>query len=323
MEIAAYTAAGSLTHSYMAQVAEVLGNYIESGDDINFTVQELTGGGGAVAANYTYNTQPDGTLMAYGDLQTLASNIFVEPEIVNYDLAEFDYVSQIRQTTTAIVVNPRTTDVEEHWDWTWDDLIENAEDLRIASCGSQHRMSAVTRALFNHPDLDAEVLENNLIFYGCGGEARPAVERGEVDVFLPGFSSAWGTPEFYKTQFVITDSGDEGYYNDLMGVTDGQATTLDEAQETFPQEVIDLMKVVASTHQVTYLPPDVPASIYDRWVEGMAATLDSSEMDEFVESVDDAFAFNPMTGQELQELTDTYVSTLQENEEDIITLFSG
>ena len=144
-------------------------------------VDNMTGAGGIIAANYLYNVaKPDGlTIGAWAAplvLQQIMGN-----EAIKFDGRKFGYLGVPSPYDTVCTFNDKSG-VSNVSDW-----FAAKRPMKISSIGPGTSTSDIPKLLKAALNLPLEVIEG----YKGGADARLAVESGEVD----GYCGSWQTVE--------------------------------------------------------------------------------------------------------------------------------
>ncbi|MDX1746574.1 MAG: hypothetical protein R3324_11605 [Halobacteriales archaeon] len=155
-------------------------------------------------------------------------------EEANYDVREFDSFYQILGDTRAMLVNHRTLPAEDHFDLTWGEFRDYAEDEGpiVGGWGNAiHKM--IMEAL---RQWDPVLNEDNfrLVRVDSGGELRTGMQRGDIDLHNGSFPTNFiGRNEFYYTQWVYVDPGRQpALWESIKDVQPETAPTSSPEQKT-------------------------------------------------------------------------------------------
>jgi hypothetical protein len=308
-------------------------NYMEENDsypgDITTSVTNRTGAQGVVLMNELYNnTEPDG-----GGLGSMRVNSAIVNQIgadqANFDLSDLRAVVRFSADTRALQLNPRTTPVEDHFEMTWEDFQNLAEERTLRfpySNSAQLVFASYLRA--NDPVLN----EDNWEFVGVGGgsAARAAVQRGDLDGYFGSYVSNISTRnDSYYTQFcMVNPQATPDFYEQIGEVLPETSATADREDKTlannegaiitnttYPEDAAKTVAQIVNDHHIGWLPAETPDEIYDIHAEAFGEAADS---DAVAESVADTFSapdHNPLAGQAVQDVADAKFEALAENDE--------
>jgi tripartite-type tricarboxylate transporter receptor subunit TctC len=151
--------------------ARYLPKYIPGNPSI--IVQNMTGAGGQVAANYTFNVaKPDGLTFLHSPTGAIM-NAFLAPESVQYDVRQVS-VLWVGADSWITVVNPKASQVKKA-----EDLLRSRVHLRAGGTG-------VTSLRTLRPKLALELfgVEHTLVTgYKGSSDLLLALEKGEIHLF--------------------------------------------------------------------------------------------------------------------------------------------
>lgn len=168
--VASGTGGGFDVHARL--VAEYLPNYLPGSPQV--VVENMTGGGHIVAANYLANVaDQDGSVLGTF-LPTLLNRQLLEDEAVEYDMGEFIWLGRPSPTTNSCITRTDSgvTSIE-------DVIPPNTGSIRIGHSGAG--IPAHDYGYFFREVLDANI---ELVGgYDGNAEIRLALEQGEVDTY--------------------------------------------------------------------------------------------------------------------------------------------
>ena len=187
-------------------LARIWFNEMEAQDaypgDITTTVTNRPGAQGNVLMNELANNTPAGG----GGLGAMRINSAIVNQIgssqADFDLSDLRAVVRYSADTRAIQLNPRTTPVEDHFEFSWEDFQNLAQEQGIKfpySNSAQLVFATYLRA--NDPVLN----EDNWEFIGVsGGSASTDTSARTYRTFRHGTtrttpSSAWSIPKLRRT----------------------------------------------------------------------------------------------------------------------------
>lgn len=279
VEIGNVEPAGASHYYYNLVLTEHLPDHMQNGDELDFNLQALEGGGGLTVANYTANAPPDGSFIGHTLVNALLNQIIFSPDLVEYEYDDFVYPARGRMGSRCVNLNHRTLDIDSPFEMEWNEFIDQAEDLNYGLLGEGHGSTSAARAIgLMHPDLDLSAMEENFIMFPGGAQARAAFERGEVDVYLGSFEAQWGRREYYKPSFVLAQ-GPDSYIEAINNLTTTQENV--EAKSLrdtdFDQEAMDFITAITAETWFWFLPPGTPDEIHDIWVDAFDQILTSDD----------------------------------------------
>ncbi|HEY1371562.1 MAG TPA: tripartite tricarboxylate transporter substrate-binding protein [Candidatus Binatia bacterium] len=242
--VVGYSAGGSFD-LYSRMIGRHIGKHV--GGNPTVVVENMTGAGGIIAANFLYNqAKPDGlTIGAWAApliLQQIMGN-----EAVKFDGRKFSYLGVPSPYDTLCTFNAQSN-VK-----TIDDWFAAKRPMKIASIGPGTSTSDVPKLLKEALNLPLQVVEG----YKGGADARLAVESGEVD----GYCGSWQT---VKT--VWRPAFESGKIHSVLLVTLKQNPELKNVPLAIKYAKTDearmLLKIADNAHVAQFpysLPPGVPA----------------------------------------------------------------
>lgn len=308
-------------------------NYMEDNDaypgDITTTVTNRTGAQGNVMMNELYNnTEPDG-----GGMGAMRINSAIVNQIgasqANFDLSELRAIVRFSADTRALQFNPRTTPVEDHFEMTWEDFQNLAQErtLRFPYSNSAQLVFA-TYLRENDPVLN----EDNWEFVGVSGgsEARAAIQRGDLDGYFGSYVSNISTRnDSYFTQFcMVNPEATPDFYESISQVLPERSPTATREDKTlgnnedaiitntsYPEDAAKTVAEIVNDHHMAWLPPETPDEIYDIHAEAFSQAAESEEVANKVAETFSEPDHNPLVGQDVQDVADSKFETLAEDEE--------
>jgi tripartite-type tricarboxylate transporter receptor subunit TctC len=166
--VLAAASAGSLYDLYARLMAQFMGKHIPGNP--NFIVQNMTGAGSIIGANYLYNiSKPDG--LTIGAIQpSIYFNQLLKQKEVKYDWAKFTWIGSSDKSDYLLYMRA---------DLPYKTLADVRKAKEPPKCGST---GAGTSGSYM-PKLLEEILGTKFIIvagYQGGGEIDLAVERGEL-----------------------------------------------------------------------------------------------------------------------------------------------
>ncbi|MCU4752648.1 hypothetical protein OB919_11740 [Halobacteria archaeon AArc-curdl1] len=280
---------------------------------------------GIPAWNSLHDADPDGTQIIFGQPVSAFIQEVANPE-ADYNTRDFDPFCTVRTWTRDVALNPRTMPIEGHFEMTWDDIAEYAveEGMTVPYANATQRLMVTLLQ-----EWDPRLNEDNwqIVEVPGGGEARAAMERGELDCYvgIP-FSAMSHLSDSYRTQVQLVPDTDEyaDYWKNLKGFAENaepepaEATDefLLEASEEFPQEEARKVSQASVGTYTMWTTPGVPSEIHD---EHVAAFESAVEDDEFAEALHEAEAiseeeYTPIVGEANQTIIDDAAETILEDE---------
>jgi tripartite-type tricarboxylate transporter receptor subunit TctC len=297
--------------------------------DITTTVTNRPGGAGNVMMNELYNNTPtDG-----GGLGAMRVNSAIVNQIgadqANFDLSELRAVVRFSADTRAIQLNPRTTPVEDHWEFSWEDFQNLAEEQGLSfpySNSAQLVFASYLRA--NDPVLNEDNWE--FISVSGGSEARAAIQRGDVDGYFGSYVSNISTRnDSYYTQFaMVNPEVTPDFYDQIKEVLPETSPTASREEKTlanheqgiimntsYPDDAAAKVCQIVNDHHMAWLPPGTSDEIYDIHAEAFSTAAESDAVAEEVANTFSAPDHNPLAGQAVQDVADAKFATLAEDDQ--------
>lgn len=297
--------------------------------DITTTVTNRTGAQGNVMMNELANNTPanGGGLGAMRINSAIVNQIGAEQ--ADFDLSKLRAVVRFSADTRAIQLNPRTTPVEDHWEFSWEDFQNLAEDQGLKfpySNSAQLVFASYLRAK------DPVLNEDNWEFIGVSGgsEARAAVQRGDVDGYFGSYVSNISTRnDSYYTQFcMVNPDATPDFYDQIKGVLPETSPTASREDKTlgnnehgsimntvYPDEAAAKVCQIVNDHHIAWLPSETSDEIYDIHAEAFSAAAESDTVAEKVANTFSAPDHNPLAGQAVQDVAEAKFATLAEDDE--------
>ena len=314
-------------------LARIWFNWMDDNDaypgDITTTVTNRTGAQGVVMMNELANNTPaDG-----GGLGAMRVNSAIVNQIgadqANFDLSQLRAVARYSADTRALQFNPRTTPVEDHFEMTWEDFQNLAQERTLRfpySNSAQLVFASYLRA--NDPVLN----EDNWEFVGVSGgsAARAAVQRGDLDGYFGSYVSNISTRnDSYYTQFaMVNPDATPDFYEAISQVLPETSPTASREEKTlannedaiimntpYPEDAAAKVCQIVNDHHMAWLPADTPDEIYDIHAEAFNQAAEADAVAEQVATTFSAPDHNPLAGQAVQDIADAKFQTLAQDDE--------
>jgi len=302
--------------------------YADWPGDVESTVTNRPQANGIILFNELMNATPDGGVMGGGRVNSVVTNQIGAQE-ADWDIRQFNPMVGFSTDTRALQFNPRTTPVDDHFELTWTDFQELAEEQTLVfpyANAAQQVFAEYTRA--NDPVLN----EDNWQFVEVdgGSEARAAMERGDLDGYFGSYVSNYSARnDAYFTQFVFADPETEFYEGiaDTLPETAPTAENLEEKTlrnnpqgiilnaETYPEEAARTAVTLVNDTLMLFLPPDTPPGVIDIHEEVWGEVAGSEDL---AADIAEAFApedHNPIVGDPVRRIVDQKIQTFLDNEE--------
>lgn len=145
------------------------------------SVENITGGGGTVAATQVYNEDPDGyTVMIWDALQPVMNQVGRD---VGYDIREMTTIGAMTLDPNCMIAMNRLN-LEG-----WDDFVNRVGEFNFATAGqgTTYHMGVI---LLGELTGEFSADELNFVHYGGTGELIGGLEKGEADIALPGTTTS-------------------------------------------------------------------------------------------------------------------------------------
>lgn len=314
-------------------LARIWFNEMESQDaypgDITTTVTNRPGAQGNVMMNELANNTPaDGGGMGAMRINSAIVNQ-IGAEQANFDMSDLRAVVRFSADTRAIQLNPRTTPVEDHFEFSWEDFQNLAKEQGLAfpySNSAQLVFASYLRAK------DPVLNEDNWEFIGVSGgsEARAAVQRGDVDGYFGSYVSNISTRnDSYYTQFcMVNPEITPDFYDQIKDVLPETSPTGSREDKTlgnneqgiimntaYPQDAAAKVCQIVNDHHVAWLPPETSDEIYDIHAKAFDTAAGSDAVAKKVAETFSAPDHNPLAGQAVQDVAEAKFATLAEDDE--------
>jgi tripartite-type tricarboxylate transporter receptor subunit TctC len=174
--VVGYSAGGSFD-LYSRMIARHFGKHVAGNPTV--IVENMTGAGGIIAANYIFNqAKPDGLTIGAWAAPLILQHIMGN-DATKFDGRKFGYLGVPSPYDTLCTFN------KESGIKTVEDLFAAKRPLKISSIGPGTSTSDVPKLLKEALGLPLQIVEG----YKGGADARIAVESGEVD----GYCGSWQT----------------------------------------------------------------------------------------------------------------------------------
>jgi len=174
--VVGYSAGGSFD-LYSRMIARHFGKHLPGNPTV--IVENMTGAGGIIAANYIYNqAKPDGLTIGAWAAPLILQHIMGN-DATKFDGRKFGYLGVPSPYDTLCTFN-RESGIKTMEDWS-----AAKRPLKISSIGPGTSTSDVPKLLKEALGLPLQIVEG----YKGGADARIAVESGEVD----GYCGSWQT----------------------------------------------------------------------------------------------------------------------------------
>jgi tripartite-type tricarboxylate transporter receptor subunit TctC len=300
--VIAGVSAGSAYDLYARLMAQFMGKHIAGNP--SFIVQNMTGAGSIIGANYVYNiSKPDG--LTIGAIQpSIYFNQLMKQKEVKYDWAKFGWIGSSDKSDYLLYMRA---------DLPYKSLADVRKAKEPPKCGST---GAGTSGSYM-PKLLEETLGTKFTIvagYQGGGEIDLAVERGELHCRA-------FTVQAYHSREPYFTWRKKGFARILMQtgqMRDARLTdvpTLDELMDEFktPQterKLVPLVMAATDFGRPIVAPPGTPADRLKILREAFLKTMNDPEL--LAEAKRKNFDITPSSGEELERLAQLVMNQPQE-----------
>lgn len=226
----------------------------------NVVVQNMSGAGSAIAANFVYNkADADGTVVGLIDGGNAVLQL-TGGEGAEFDLREFEYMGGFSENEVVVVKSDLPqTDAEG--------VFNASEPVKIGHFGAGSFHTTYVSILVEAMDSNARLVGG----YGGASEVVPAIERGEVD----GTALTYGTLLPHINRGLVTPVVMSGPRT--AGLEDVSA-----AGEVAPTDrgktLLGIMNGVLEARRIFVLPPGTPADVKDTLAVAYVRALKDPEL---------------------------------------------
>lgn len=286
--------------------------------DIDVTVTPTPGAGGILAANQAWDANTDGGTLLMHALVPMVISQMTE-DAARYQTDDFVTLSFLQQKARGIQVSQHSTDVEDHWDWDWDTFVNKVldENLRF---GATALTQFLLRNFIEHYEPRLEPGDIEMVGFDGGGDARAAIQRGQLDGYFGGFGPNYPRDDFYKTMFVFTDDRYSDHVENVRSV-DENAVVIGDT--TFPDDGVENTVDATMDAECFHLPPGTSDGIIEIHEDAVREAGQSETLQQDIQSSLGALElnFSQVVGQEARDFAASKVQTLEDNEDLIPTEF--
>lgn len=296
--------------------------------DVSSTVTNRPQANGIILFNELMNAATDGGMLGGGRVNSIVTNQ-IGAEQADFEIRDMEPLVGFSTDTRALQFNPRTTPVEDHFEMTWTDFQELAEEQTLVfpyANAAQLVFAQYTRE--NDPILN----EDNWQFVEVdgGSEARAAMERGDLDGYFGSYVSNYASRnDAYFTQFVFANP-ESAFYEGIADTLPEMAPTVDDPvektlrnnpqgiilnAENYPEEAARTAITLVEDTLMLFLPPNTPQGIIEIHEEAWGTAAESEEL---ADAIADAFApedHNPIVGDPVREIVNNKIEAFLDNDE--------
>lgn len=284
-------------NDYTRLIAPYLSEHLPN--SVSVVPENVTGGGGTVAATNTYEAEPDGyTFMAFNFEAFSAFEVLGRG---NYETLNFTYFPAFADSTFAIGVRA-DSDLQ-----SWEDYVAAVqnEEVTFGTIGPMSALSTVPWLTGEVTGLypAANVLENRADFDG-NSEIAAAMRRGDVDVFVNATDSLRPFVESGDVKIIFIYSTEE-QFRDWSGIQTLASVDL-SAEDQLASPIGKHVRCFAG-------PPNIPDERVQILRESITNALDDEELRQEADEAGRPIAH--MDSEGARELAETYLGLWEENED--------
>lgn len=296
--------------------------------DVGSTVTNRPQANGIILFNELMDAATDGGVMGGGRVNSVVTNQ-IGAEQADFEIRDMNPLVGFSTDTRALQFNPRTTPVEDHFEMTWTEFQELAEEQTLVfpyANAAQLVFAQYTRE--NDPVLN----EDNWQFVEVdgGSEARAAMERGDLDGYFGSYVSNYSARnDAYFTQFVFANP-ESAFYEGIADTLPETAPTVDDPEEktlrnnpdgiilnaeNYPEEAARTAITLVEDTLMLFLPPDTHPGVIEIHEEAWGAAAESEEL---AADIAEAFApedHNPIVGDPVRQIVDDKIEAFLDNDE--------
>ena len=291
--------------------------HLEYPDDVDTTINSITGGGGVIQLNESFSGPTDGSHVSASTLVTSYINEIVLQDEANYSMAEFRHFAIASMNTVGIFLNPDNTDIDDHFQMDYDTFIENIPDWNIGYSSPRSQFPWLYIA-----EVEPSLSQDDLTIAGFdgGSEIRAAHERGDIHASVhSAISNYQGRADFYKCQFVAAyPDGGELHTR----IDDAMEDPVYLAETSMEEEHAQFIADVLTDGYYFALPPGTPDEVLAVHEETFQAAL-GPEMEETFETNSGEGSYMPeFDAAEVDEMLTSRAESLAEEADLIRDVFS-
>lgn len=236
--------------AYARLIGRHIGKYLPGHPTL--VVQNMTGAGNLIAANYTYlKAKPDGLTMGHW-VGGLVLHQALGKKGIKFDARKFEWVGVPKPSYIACVVSKKSG-VTSFKDWQ-----DRKKPLKLGGMGPGSSISDVPRLLKELIGLPIHLIEG----YGGAAPIRLAIDRGEVD------GGCWGPDVIIR---MVRRELESGEYNFVVQTGDGRHSKLPDVPNAMEYVKTDEAKTIMSVGidnrqrimRGFMLPPKTPKKLVD------------------------------------------------------------
>lgn len=230
--------------------------------DISVRYTNNPGALGLLNHNRAWNADPDGTTTNVAGSAALYM-LAIADDNAEWTTKEFRPFDITRQKPRGVQVSHHSTEIDDHFQWDWDDWVNNVQDLTFGA-SSPHQKISMKTLLETADETDQDDLK--FVDFGSGSEVRAEVLAGNLDGYVGGYGTNMPRAEYYKTQFAFNQ---EDKYPQLYQQMIDQAESLhgvgDKFQATgdfdISEDALNTSTEVSNAATAMYCPPGTPDDV--------------------------------------------------------------
>lgn len=278
---------GGAFDAYGRAIAEAWEEQLETDQEFQFDFQE--GAGGIIAAESTWNADPDGYTLSIFNVPSLIISELAEE--VEYDSQEFTWLGRFDQPP---------------WLWAtragegpnnWDEFLAMDETVVAGSTSAGSLLHAMALIFEDEFDVDFEVVPG----YDPIGEGITAMLAEETDI-------AFGTPS-HLMEYI-----EEGDVEVMMAFTGEEDPLWEGATLTDEVDELDWVSDTFNVSRILGAPPGIDDDLNDLLVETLEAALQDEDLIEWGEETGHPIN-NVVVGDDLDDVIADTVDTWEQHQD--------
>lgn len=270
-------------------------------DGTSTAVENVPGAEGRIAMQQLHGGPPSGDMVS---ISYLDEPFLLAKDAPDVETTDFQWIGALFSSIRGISVNPKTRDVDAHFQWTWQDFIDSAKEEKFNIGVVVPIQELAMRIPFNTTDELTEGEHFEFISMPGGSEARTAIDRGDLDIYPESFSGAFFTDrdQFYKVQVAYADPETNPDLVERLSKAesnDGQIDGVPESayvvnQSTISQDVANLAVAATYNEYILGAPPETPDKVINVHREAGKQAKGSEKILEAVDKVLNRNMYNPV-----------------------------
>jgi tripartite-type tricarboxylate transporter receptor subunit TctC len=290
--------------------------------DIRTTVTHRPGAEGNIMHQEVYDGPEDGGLLGHSTINFL-NDAHLSVDFI--DQADFHMLGGKTFTARTIMVSPHSRDLDDHFEWTWDDLIQSAQEKSLNCAVVAADQFVIPELLFRQDDRMTRGETYDFVNFEGGAPARQAFLAGDVDIYVAGLTHGYAAEysEFYKAQWVVanpdtldpnvveTYSNLESYEGTVSGVPEeGWITNAPGV----PEEEAEIASKIGIGSYLAFAPPATPDEIVDVHREAFQLAAEESGTRDQMEQFFHPARVTYLDGETVRGLAQDRLTQFEENE---------